>query len=169
MPRGHAKNEVEKSRKCRLAALGNKNRLGQTWTISSETRANGNKSWFKKGQIGTQLGKHINVREDNPNWITDRSKLKKKEQRNDSAYRKWRYQVWVRDKWKCGIANIDCNGKIEAHHILTWRDYPELRYQINNGITLCHAHHPRVRAEEKRLIPIFKELVTVSSDIICQH
>ena len=62
------------------------------------------------------------------------------------------------------------NGKIitcrvcgaKKYRILSWRDYPELRFNINNGITLCHAHHPRKRAEEKRLIPIFKELVSVS-------
>jgi len=35
-------------------------------------------------------------------------------------------------------------------------------FTIKNGITLCHAHHPRKRAEEKRLEPLFKELVSVS-------
>jgi len=60
-----------------------------------------------------------------------------------------------RDGWKCKIANADCDGKIEAHHILSWRDYPELRYQPNNGITLCHAHHPRKRVDEAKLLPYF--------------
>ena len=91
-----------------------------------------------------------------------RSLLSKKQERNDSAYSEWRRQVWLRDNFKWKIANPDCKGKIEAHHILGWSLYPELRYQINNGITLCHAHHPRVRAEEKRLAPIFQELVSVS-------
>lgn len=60
------------------------------------------------------------------------------------------------------INNKDCEGKLEAHHILSWKDYPELRYDINNGITLCHAHHPKKRAEEKRLSPYFMELVSAS-------
>ena len=30
---------------------------------------------------------------------------------------------------------------IRAHHILPWR-IVELRYNINNGITLCQFHHP---------------------------
>ena len=62
------------------------------------------------------------------------------------------------------MQNIDCNGRIEAHHILPWRNFVELRYDVNNGITLCLAHHPRARAEEKRLIPTFQELVSVSNE-----
>lgn len=97
------------------------------------------------------------------NYLEDRSLLKKQDRRNDSLYKDWRKNVWLRDNFRCKIANPDCSGRIEAHHILSWSEYPELRYQINNGITLCHAHHPRKRAEEKRLIPTFQELVSVSS------
>lgn len=97
--------------------------------------------------------------ENNWKWIKDRSKLKKKELRNDSAYRAWRDDVWKRDNRKCRIADNSCNGRIEAHHILGWKDYPELRYQLNNGITLCHAHHPRKRSEEAKLSPYFQKLV----------
>lgn len=96
------------------------------------------------------------------NWIVDRSLLKKKDDRNDSAYQEWRKLVWLRDGFKCKIADQNCDGRIEAHHILGWVDHPELRYQINNGITLCHAHHPRKRSEEKRLSPYFQEVVSVS-------
>lgn len=31
-------------------------------------------------------------------------------------------------------------GKVVAHHILPWKDYIELRHEVNNGITLCHYH-----------------------------
>lgn len=96
------------------------------------------------------------------NYIKDRSKLVKKQERNDPAYKEWRMSVWLRDNFKCKIANPDCKGKIEAHHILGWSEFVELRYEINNGITLCHAHHPRKRAEEKRLSPYFQNLVSVS-------
>jgi len=99
--------------------------------------------------------------EKSPHWKKDRTTLAKRQQRNDSVYIDWRKQVWLRDNFKCKIDNPDCSGRIEAHHILPWRDYPELRYQPNNGITLCHAHHPRTRAEEKRLISEFQCLVSV--------
>lgn len=90
-----------------------------------------------------------------PRWIKDRSKVKLEKERGGPLHKVWSKTVKNRDNWKCKIANTDCVGKVIAHHILPWRDYPELRYQINNGITLCHAHHPRRRAEEKRLEPIF--------------
>ena len=83
-------------------------------------------------------------------------------------YREWRMSVFKRDNFKCKIANEDCKGRLEAHHILPWRDYVELRYQINNGITLCHAHHPRKRAEEKLLMPKFQELIGVPKAILFQ-
>lgn len=108
-----------------------------------------------------------NAGKGHPNWIADRSKLAKRQQRNDYAYVEWRKSVWLRDNYKCKIANPDCAGRIEVHHILGWTAYPELRYQLNNGITLCHAHHPRKRAEEKRLSPYFKNLVSVSKEINC--
>jgi len=132
----------------------------------------------KLGKVGGNLGKHWKINpaklvnfgkvrgENHWNWIADRSLLKKKEQRNDSAYQGWRQQVWLRDNFACKIANPDCDGHIEAHHILGWSDHPELRYEINNGITLCHAHHPRKRAEEKRLSPYFQGLVSVSKTLI---
>lgn len=74
----------------------------------------------------------------------------------------WAKQVKARDRHTCRIANNDCKGQLEAHHILNWKEHPTLRFDINNGITLCHAHHPK-GAEEKRLIPTFQELVSVSN------
>lgn len=97
-----------------------------------------------------------------PRWIKDRTKIKRQEERGGRLHKEWSKSVKNRDKWKCKMLNGECSGKLIAHHILPWKDYPELRYDINNGITLCHAHHPRRREEEKRLIPFFKELVSVS-------
>lgn len=89
----------------------------------------------------------------------DRSTLAKRQERNDYAYQSWRKEVWVRDGFKCRIENVDCDGRIEAHHILGWAEYPELRYEVKNGITLCHAHHPKKRSEEARLSPYFQGMI----------
>jgi hypothetical protein len=99
--------------------------------------------------------------ENSPVWIKDRTKVKvADDRRNDSNYKLWRKEVYKRDGWKCKVGNCECKGKIVAHHILPWRSNPELRYQANNGITLCHAHHPIKRAEEKRLEGYFKKLIS---------
>lgn len=120
-------------------------------SMTEEQRKNYGQGW--KGKFGPA---HIRYK-------IDRSSLKKKELRNDPAYWGWRRDVNRRDDYKCRISNIDCNGRIEVHHILSWREFPELRYNVNNGITLCQFHHPRKRNEEKRLIPVFQGLVSVSS------
>jgi NUMOD3 motif len=94
-------------------------------------------------------------------WIADRSKLSTgdKHERGSAAHREWSSSVKRRDGWKCRISNQDCEGKVIAHHIHVWRDYPGLRYQIKNGITLCHFHHPRTRSDEKRMSPVFLAMV----------
>ena len=94
------------------------------------------------------------------------TELVKRQERNDPAYRNWVREVKKRDKGRCRISNKDCFGYCIVHHILPWRDFPELRYNINNGITLCQAHHPQRRAEEKQLIPFFRELVGYQMNLL---
>ena len=132
------------------------------------------------GRQGSSLGKKMssvtkqkiseskkgkNIGELNWRWISDRSQLAKaNEHRNDTSHHEWSKNVKDRDGWKCKIANSDCEGRMESHHILSYKEHPELRYKLNNGITLCHFHHPRVRKEEKRLSPYFQELVSASEE-----
>lgn len=94
-----------------------------------------------------------------PRWVLDRTKVKRQHERNNPQYKQWRREVWLRDNFKCKIANPDCKGRIEAHHILGWTLHPELRYEVNNGITLCHHHHPRKSKDELELSPYFQSLV----------
>lgn len=104
--------------------------------------------------------RQVRAKERHPRWVADRNQLVKSEKKHlDSRYREWMFAIKNRDMWKCKINNSDCNGKLESHHILNWKDYPELRYEINNGITLCHAHHPRGREREAKLSPYFQSLV----------
>ena len=133
---------------------------GGTFSLESRNKM----SATRKGMPNKSKGKkrpHVSG-ENHPNWISDRTKIKLGDRNlHDPLTKKWRQEVKVRDNFTCRIADNNCGGKLEVHHILSWRDYPELRYQINNGITLCHAQHPRARAEEKRLIPTFTELVSM--------
>ena len=97
--------------------------------------------------------------ENHPRWKGEN--CKKQDERNDSAYLNWMTRVKKRDKWICKMKNSDCVGYCIVHHILPWRDYPNERYNINNGITLCQFHHPRKRVDEQRLIPFFQSMVEV--------
>jgi hypothetical protein len=90
----------------------------------------------------------------------DRTKLKKREDRKSQSYIDWLKAVRNRDQYQCKMSNKDCSGILECHHILSWREHPELRYDINNGILLCKFHHPRKYSEEKRLSPYFMNLIS---------
>ena len=117
---------------------------------------------FKKGYIPWNKGKSHEAIKGvlHPLWIVNRNQLRKSEKKHlDGKYRDWMFAVKKRDGWKCRVSNSYCKGRLESHHILNWIDYPELRYEINNGITLCHAHHPRGREREAELSPYLQSLV----------
>lgn len=121
-------------------------------------RPKGGIAW-NKGMVG------YNSASKNPRWVSDRTKLKRysdeNKNRRSPAYRDWRTRVWKRDGYKCRISNDSCDGRIEAHHILGYTDHPELRYEINNGITLCHFHHPRKKEDEITMIPVFRKILCI--------
>jgi len=62
-------------------------------------------------------------------------------------YKVWRQTVFKRDYFRCVLCGT--NGvKLEANHIRLWRDYPELRYDVDNGVTLCVPCHKSIRGIE---------------------
>lgn len=138
----------------RLKLTKYKSFLGKKHTLETRQRISASRKGKASGDKNYQ-------------WINDRTKLKKysgSNERRSPIYKAWSREVRNRDSWKCRLKSSDCSGRLEVHHIFGWTAYPELRYLLNNGITLCHFHHPRVREEEKRLIPIFQELVSVSKE-----
>jgi hypothetical protein len=65
--------------------------------------------------------------------------------RNSKEMEDWRNKVFERDNWTCQKcrARSKANGyiRIEAHHIKPFAKFPELRFEIDNGITLCKKCH----------------------------
>lgn len=65
--------------------------------------------------------------------------------RNSLELRSWREDVFARDGHTCQ----DCNAKSEkgktvylhAHHLKSFAKYPELWFEITNGVTLCKKCH----------------------------
>lgn len=70
--------------------------------------------------------------------------------RNSPQYILWRKKVFIRDSFTCTICGKS-GGKINAHHIKSFKTYPELRFEVSNGITMCIKCHYIGRKET----PIF--------------
>jgi transposase len=88
-------------------------------------------------------GKYVGVL--NPNW---KGNLVSDEVRERQSYiaKKWRKQVTKRDDHKCQkCGSLD---KLHAHHIKEFKDYPDLRWDLNNGITVCVFCHEKIHSRK---------------------
>ncbi len=65
-----------------------------------------------------------------------------KRDRNSKDYKNWRSSVYERDNYTCRHCQKD-KCKLNAHHIVRWVDSIEMRFDINNGITLCIECHKK--------------------------
>lgn len=75
---------------------------------------------------------------ENPNWRGGIS-------RHDPERNRYRAKVWSQSvRLRDGVCQ-ECGAfdRLHAHHLKRWKDYPELRYELSNGVTLCHTCHER--------------------------
>lgn len=83
--------------------------------------------------------------ENNPAWKGNNIKIPRDWYRNSSEYRNWRNSVFNRDNYTCQCCGSHSgNGKavkLAAHHIQNWTSCITLRYDKENGITLCDDCH----------------------------
>jgi len=105
----------------------------------------GKKTWNK----GLRKGDHPSIDkmgfqegENNPMWKGGDSD---KERRN-ASYKEWRIKVFERDNFtcvKCGYRNGNGTKRrdLNAHHVVRWIDSIELRYELDNGKTMCVPCH----------------------------
>lgn len=66
-----------------------------------------------------------------------------KRDRNSAEYAEWRRLVFERDGFQCQVCE-KIGGKLNAHHIKPFAKYKELRFEVDNGITLCEECHKKM-------------------------
>ena len=108
---------------------------GNVWTIlkklgiTTRNYKNGLLTRFPKGRKGKNTS----------NWrggICSKNILG----RSTNQAKEWRKAVFERDNYTCQLCNQH-GGNLEADHIKQYAYYPQLRYILSNGRTLCKACH----------------------------
>lgn len=112
------KTSEETKLKMSLAALGKKKSVEHRLNISKAHK--GANSFFWKGGV-TPLNKIA---------------------RESVEYKLWREEVYKRDNWTCRDCKVR-GGKLNPHHIKPFSLFPELRFVLENGVTLCEACHKK--------------------------
>lgn len=99
---------------------------------------------FKKGLCPWNKGKHYTEIAGRNHWNWQGGITNKSDRRNIMTtleYKIWRKSVFERDDYTCQWCGArNSNGKkivLHADHIKPWSKYPELRFAIDNGRTLC--------------------------------
>lgn len=80
-------------------------------------------------------------KEKHHNWNGGASRGYKQGYRKNLLYRQWRTFVFERDNYTCQECGKRGGVYITAHHIKSWAKYPEFRYDVDNGTTLCEECH----------------------------
>ena len=113
--------------------------------ISSTSFTKGHKRGMtgKKHTIETRIKMKKSARKGNAShlWRGGLTVLSKRI-RESLDYRLWREAVFERDNWTCvwcGKRGVELN----ADHIKPFCLFPELRFAIDNGRTLCHPCHKK--------------------------
>lgn len=78
--------------------------------------------------------------------------------RKSKEYKLWRESVFKRDNWICQECQIR-GGVLHPHHIKPFALFPELRFAIDNGVTLCASCHHKTDTWGNRIHNYKKLLV----------
>lgn len=73
--------------------------------------------------------------------------------------KKWKRDVFERDDFTC----VQCykrGGRLEADHIKPWAYFPDLRFVLSNGRTLCRKCHDKTKIGSKKMKEMYAKEVT---------
>lgn len=114
--------------------------------VSEETRrkiseANKGKKAWNSGMKGNYPKKYYEklCGANNKGWKGGVTPLYKKI-RKSPEYKSWRVAVFKRDNYTCIFCGVR-GGELNADHIKPFSIYPDLRFSIDNGRTLCVPCH----------------------------
>jgi 5-methylcytosine-specific restriction endonuclease McrA len=110
---------------CRGKVNGRNSNMNLLWIKNNTPEVNAKKAHYGKNH---------------PKWITDRSKVKSRARPEMNS---WRNFIFNSDKFTCKHCGV-IGGKLHAHHKAPYSLFFKLRWELNNGITLCESCHKQL-------------------------
>jgi len=98
----------------------------------------------KQGKNNAMYGRRGKL---SPRYKHGNSKIEKLEW-GRFEWKDWRKKVFERDNYTCQKCGDNRGGNLEAHHIKPRHLYPKLKYNLENGITLCRFCHRGICGKE---------------------
>jgi 5-methylcytosine-specific restriction endonuclease McrA len=113
-----------------------------------------NEIWVSPSNIDTKFCSHecqgkFYSGSNNLNWKGGVSKIHPYKHYRNKEYLGWRKQVFERDNYVCQNC-FTRGGYLEPHHIKSYTRFPEFRYELSNGQTLCLKCHRLIHKNNRR-------------------
>ncbi len=135
------RHSLETKEKMRLAKLGksppNKGKTKKDYpNLSNSGVKIGNIPWNEGKKYPAISG------ENHHNWNGGVTPINEKI-RQSLEYKIWRMSVFKRDNFTCIQCGDSSGGNLNADHIKAFCDFPDLRFDVSNGRTLCIECHKK--------------------------
>lgn len=129
--------------KMRVNHLNKKHSAKTKLKMSRSALSSGTGKWNNGYKHTEEVKKKMGeskLKEKNPNWQGGITPLNNKI-RISKEYKLWREAVFKRDNYQCIWGGKEHGTRLQADHIKSFAHYPELRFAIDNGRTLCVECH----------------------------
>lgn len=117
------------------------------------------------------LSRDENRGPNNPNWIDGgKHEDEMNRLRHTEKWRIWREAVYQRDDYTCQLCG-EKGLELHPHHVLQKCDYPDLIFEVDNGIALCKDCHRSkgVHSYKGIFIGLFRMLIEKNSEAALMH
>ena len=136
------KQVAEAHKKAKEIAAKGENTLQLAWKENREEMLVKAKQWGKRlAETRRYNGMKGITGEKHHNWNPNKSKPERVKERKTAEAYEWTRQIYERDNYVCQICGYSKGKILVAHHLNSYADYPNLRYELKNGITLCEPCH----------------------------
>ncbi len=86
--------------------------------------------------------------ENNHKWKGGVSYKYDRNVRNSIEFKEWRDIVFKRDDWCCQLCDKK-HTNVHPHHLFSFTNYPKIRFNENNGVTVCKDCHYLIHADKE--------------------